>query len=334
MGNTEKGKGQQQELSCLLQNQLVQLLSELPGSKGRLCWKESSPPYCKTVLEDEQRCWPWTSRKVSVLISLVQCNNCFWGCSVEGCSDVCCGKMILASSTQNPFRPTQRIRYSWSPLGSICVWPCLMRSTSPSAQCYSHFCGLYLLFWFINMKEPAVQSMFQGISAEVYMWCSPSFLEVYRKKTWFSWPAKVIQQQLIMLFSTCVSIVDWWMEHKCGHVCHGSWTKLMWYASPVCHQWPLSWDVWLLCTACLPESWADGWKQLDHLTIANTPLNVTARGPQHCRSERTFHCLAAYEQSQRCELWPSWAEVRAVGEICRSDLELASTANAWPACGW
>lgn len=182
--------------------------------------------------------------------------------------------------------------------------------------------------------ERTCRAVYVPVSAEVYMWCSPSFLEVYREKTWFSWPAKVTQQQLIMLFSTCVSIVDWWMEHKCGHVCHGSWTKLMWYASPVCHQWPLSWDVWLLCTACLPESWADGWKQLDHLTIANTPLNVTARGPQHCRSERTFHCLAAYEQSQRCEFWPSWAEVRAVGEICRSDLELASTANAWPGCGW
>lgn len=48
--------------------------------------------------------------------------NCFWGCSVEGCSDVCCGKMkqyFLLPLAQNPFGPTQCIRYSWPPLGHI-----------------------------------------------------------------------------------------------------------------------------------------------------------------------------------------------------------------------
>lgn len=50
---------------------------------------------------------------------------------------------------------------------------------------------------------------------------------------------------------------------------------------------------------------ADGCKQLHHLAVANTPLDVTAQGPQHCRSERLFHCSAACEQSQRhvnCDL--------------------------------
>lgn len=91
------------------------------------------------------------------------------------------------------------------------------------------------------------------------------------------------------------------MEHERGRVCHGTCTRLMWCASLVCHQQPFSlfWDVWLLCAACLPGSQADGCKQLDHLTVAKTPLNVTARGPWRCRSERIFQCAAAYEQSQR-----------------------------------
>lgn len=79
MGSTEKGKGQQWELSSLLQKQPVQLLSELPGGNSDLCWKEPFPPYCNTVLEDKQRCWPWSSRKESVLISSVDCGNFFLG---------------------------------------------------------------------------------------------------------------------------------------------------------------------------------------------------------------------------------------------------------------
>lgn len=138
-GNTEKGKGQQWELSCLLQNQPVQLSSELPGGKSHLCWKESSPPYCNTALEDEQRCWPWSSRKESVLISSVQCYNCFWGCSVEGCSCVCCGKMgqypcfLLPESLQS--NTVQQVQLT--PLGYIL--PLLLKCSPKMPGC---LCGL------------------------------------------------------------------------------------------------------------------------------------------------------------------------------------------------
>lgn len=83
----------------------IELLAPKPTSNSHLCWKKSFPPHCKALLEDEQRCWPWSIRNESILTSSVQCNHCFWVCSVEGCSDVCCGKMtqyFLIPLTQNP----------------------------------------------------------------------------------------------------------------------------------------------------------------------------------------------------------------------------------------
>lgn len=192
----------------------MQLLSELPGGNSHWCWKEPSPSYCNTVLELEQRCWPWSSRKESVLISSVQCENCFWGCTVEGCSGVCCGKRTQYSLLwSNTAHQVQLItsgvhlvsfvemfsQFTW-----LCVWPCLMRSTSPSAQCYPHFCGLYLLSWFISVKEPAMQPLFQSQLKFTCVLLLP-FLK-FTDKTWLSWPAKVTQQQLIMLSSTFVSM--------------------------------------------------------------------------------------------------------------------------------
>lgn len=194
MGSTEKGKGQQWELSSLLQKQPVQLLSELPGGNSDLCWKEPFPPYCNTVLEDKQRCWPWSSRKESVLISSVDCGNFFWECSVEGCSDVCCGKMTPCflypeSLHSNTMYQVQLITFGihlasfvemFSQDAWLCVWPCLVRSISASAQCYSHFCGLYLLSWFINVKEPAMQPVFQS---QLKFTCfPPPLLKVNREK--------------------------------------------------------------------------------------------------------------------------------------------------------
>lgn len=36
-------------------------------------------PVAKALLEDEQRCWPWSSRNESILTSSVQCNQLFLG---------------------------------------------------------------------------------------------------------------------------------------------------------------------------------------------------------------------------------------------------------------
>lgn len=132
VGSTEKAQFSLLAFSCLLQNQPVQLLSELPGGNSDLCWKEPSPPYCNTVLEDEQRCWPRSSRKESALISSVECGNCFRGCSVEGCSDVCCGKMTQCSLLPLPRVPSVQHSSSgtadhlWGTAGLFC-WNVLPR---------------------------------------------------------------------------------------------------------------------------------------------------------------------------------------------------------------
>lgn len=183
------------------QKQAVQLKSELPGVNSHFCWKKFSPPRCK-ALKDEQRCWPWSSRNRSILTSFVQCNHCFWRCRVEGCSNVCCGKMtqyFLLPLAQNPFGPTQYIRYSWPPLGHIRppVLKCTPRMagsvggalcneepTSPSAQCCSQFCDFCLLSCSTDVM-PCSLSLFQS---QLKFTCvlPPSPPKVYRAKTWLA----------------------------------------------------------------------------------------------------------------------------------------------------
>lgn len=77
----------------------------------------------------------------------------------------------------------------------LCVWPCLMWSTNASAQCYSLFCGLCLLSWFMDVKEPAMQPVFQSQLKFtcVLLLCFLKFIG----KSLMYWPAKVTQQQLI-----------------------------------------------------------------------------------------------------------------------------------------
>lgn len=68
-------------------------------------------------------------------------------------------------------------------------------------------------------------------------------------------------------------------------------------SNPFPGMWGCS--VLLLCQS--PQQMAES----SLILSANTPLNVTAQGPQHCRSERIFHCFASCEQGQRhvnCDL--------------------------------
>lgn len=83
---------------------------------------------------------------------------------------------------------------------------------SPSAQCYSHFCGFYTfcLGPFMWKSMPCSLNLFQSQLKSACV-LPPSPLKVYREKTWLAWPAKVAQQQLIILASTFVSMwIGWW----------------------------------------------------------------------------------------------------------------------------
>lgn len=214
-------KGQQWELSCLLQKQPVQLLSELPGGNNDLCWKEPSPPYCNRVLEDEQRCWPWSNRKESVLVSSVECDNCFWGCS-----DVCCGKMTHYYLLPLPRIPSVQHRASgtadhlWDTACLFCwnVLPrCLAVCVVLSNEVNQSISSVLLpLLWplptvLVHRCERTCHAACVPVSAEVYMCFPPSLLKVYREK--LDCPGQLRQPNSSSLCCLCQN-VDWWMEHE------------------------------------------------------------------------------------------------------------------------
>lgn len=155
-------------------------------------------------------------------------------------------------------------------------------------------------------------------------------------KTWLSWSAKVTQQQFIMLSSTFVSMwIGGWSTSVgmapalgwCGVLAqsvtsnpHGYLgcvaalccfparvlSRWLWEASSSDSGWYSSeWD------STRPSALQKGERESSTvLQPVNKARDVNSHGPT------------------------SWAEVTAVGEICRNDLELVSTVNFWPGCGW
>lgn len=87
-----------------------------------------------------------------------------------------------------------------------CLALCMALSGQPVHQLSATLSSVASTYCFGLSMWKNLLAAYVPVSAEVYMCSSPSFLEVYREKTWLSWPAKVTQQQLIMLFSTCVSM--------------------------------------------------------------------------------------------------------------------------------
>lgn len=185
MGSTEKVKGQEWELSCLLQNQPLQHLSELPGGNSHLCW---CLPHPIATLEDEQRCWPWSSSKKSYWFP-----QCFWGCSVgrqQWCvlwKDDSTSCFLYPESLQsNTVYQVQlitsgiRLASFVEKFSQVCVTLCSevnqwvyqlsATPTSVASTVLVHGCG------------KTCHAASAPVSAEVYT-CSPSLLlEVYRKK--------------------------------------------------------------------------------------------------------------------------------------------------------
>lgn len=154
----------------------------------------------------------------------MQCSNCFWGCSAEGCSDVCCGKLTQRSLLLLPRIPSVQhsasADYPWDTSCLFCwnVLPrCLVVCVAFSNEVNQSISSVLLsLVWplpavLLHRCERTCHAAYVPVSVEVYMCSSPSLPKVYREKAWLSWPAKVTQQQLVMLSSTFVSMwIGWW----------------------------------------------------------------------------------------------------------------------------
>lgn len=167
---------------------------------------------------------------------------------------------------------------------AVCMWPCLMRSTSPSAQCYSHFCGLCLLSWFISVKEPAMQPIFQSQLKFTCVLLLP-FLK-FTGKTWLSWPAKVTQQQLILLSSTFVSMWIGGWSTSVGMAPALGWCDVLAQSvtsNPHPHPGMCGCSVLLVCQS--PEQMAVSsfiWQWLVLLNVSDsTRLSALQRGQRH-----------------------------------------------------
>lgn len=154
------------------------------------------PTLLHATLEDEQRCWPWSSSKKSVLISSVQCDNCFWGavlkaavmCAVERWHRTPC--FLYPESLQSRVHQVQLITSgihlaSFVEMFSQAAWLLCGALSNEDNQCTSSV--LLPLLWplptvLVHGYERTCHAAYVPVSAEVYMCSLPLLLKVYREK--------------------------------------------------------------------------------------------------------------------------------------------------------